>query len=261
MEKWQKEEAVVRDFAQSSGRLILDSIVAVGEDPPDVEASTPTGDRIGIEVTDYFTDDRGDGAGSQVMRAQSQRTEIEKLAQQKFEERLPGVALMVTPFWSPSSVMKVKKTEVAGCIAALVERFVDSHEPPAQVSLEDVPLEWIQECGLGAVIDGIRIGWGEGVKEPAWCSGSGGFLHGDSVRLQDIIDRKGKRLSTYACSYDQAWLLIHFGAEGYGRITRKVTAATYSLAGFSRVFFYDSTSKYFHVIPPDAAARGSAGRA
>ncbi len=231
--------AVVR-FAAWSGNVVPTSIQA-GPDPPDVVASTSSGKLIAIEVTDYFADDDpAKGEGSGIMAAQSEQNEIAERAQALWDQD-HSIPLIVHPFWSSTGVMGVNRKEAAELLCRVLEDLLRGRVRPEGHDDIETDEDWLLERDPTGALSRVSVVWGDAVTQPLWAGGFAAFIGSDPQKFQSLIERKGARRPSYAADFEEAWLLVNIGMEGFGEVSTTVANESYDLHGFDRVFFFDST--------------------
>jgi hypothetical protein len=192
------------------------------------------GNRIGLEHTELHW---GRRSGPPRAELESLQTRIREEAS-KLWDSSPRPALHVWATLRPGK--RVRKGDVKPLASALVA-IADDHLPPPgrQLRVRRSP-DWPEALNSLHI---VRLASG---KQSHWQILSSGFIPTlEQEYLQDVINAKNQKLTSYAENVSQQWLLISIEVGKLSmtfELPDATTTATYKTS-FSRVFIFEPTTE------------------
>jgi hypothetical protein len=203
---------------------------------PDFSLTEASGQRLGIELTEFFKDDV-DESGSRLKTQENLQEKVTFRAMQRYAVMgLPSV--IVSIFWaSYDDIVPGRVDELAGELATVVA----AHLPAGPSGSAEVEQTGLPGSPLPDEVNTLHIYRIPEMDENEWNSLRAGYIPKiASGEIQRLIDKKERRVSEYRKACPVLWLVIV--AEGlapssFGDLERAVRETRYR-SSFDKVFFF-----------------------
>lgn len=214
-----------------------------------------SGGQLGIELTDFVE--------QPARHVEEIHNEVLRLASQAFVKRCSTPVLVYTD-WRHG--VRIDKAYTAQHLAALVHEMLPQPVPEEEQWLR---ADWdhLRKHSVDQVISSVTLVCSRKRTHNEWFPMEFGFAHTDPADVQQRLDKKEARLSSYRRRCNQVWLLIYFLkhriSSAAAEITPEVLGPTYT-SGFDRVFlfdFYQAEIAELVIAPPHSPTGANCGPA
>lgn len=200
--KKDRERLHLERFIQSAPALQDATIVP--NERPDFVAISPE-KRVGIEHRQLFLDEGVHSGGSALRAAESNRENIVRRAQRRYEGRATAPKVAVAVFWLDHvELTRTRRGELPAEIAECVQKNLPSEN--SAVSIEQTGLPG---SPLPPEIDALRITRFDVLKRNHWSNPTLAWIGAlDFSYLSTVIAEKEGKLPDYGGNLDAIWLLL-----------------------------------------------------
>jgi len=171
----------------------------IAQESPDFVILSDSG-KIGIELVEFI---RGQNQGGQNLRKIEQdREKILKIAQSKFESR-NQVPLYVNTFWTFRKPLNRKEIDL---LANSLVEIIEEQMPKEIHGHVMIGYEYLMNTNLYGYCHSI---WCYRQTEKSrWVFPEAGFVGLSTEEIDNLIERKTKKLPGYSKNCDKVWLII-----------------------------------------------------
>lgn len=199
---------------------------------------------IGIEMMEYV---RGqDNKGSIIRRSETAQQTLANYAYQAFKEK-HNEAIFVTLHCDPNIAPEKSKLRQ---LASVLVNIVEPNIPQDLYASVKLDYDDLQGTDLQSFLYSINI---QRVKADGdgWGIMSASFISTTQEEIQNIINLKDSKVSSYLKQCNEIWLLVvaesYLALSGHISFTTDILKHNYR-TNFNRVLFYDRATKQVHIL-------------